>query len=468
MPTNLLGIVLVSLLMTGCTGPQSLADRAGKPGFDNARLPVSGKDSKSKAAADHDSDTSLAEAQDPATIGAPSPSVNRDKSRVNEISIDDLLRMAREEVDIGHPEAARIHYEKILAKDSRNSEAHHGLAVIADNARDFASAEKHYQAAIAEKPADVGLLSDLGYSYLLQNKLDESVKSLTHAVQLQPSDRQALNNLGLAYAMKKDSARSFEAFRQADGDEAARTRIAQLFPNQPLPQIAKAEPTTQVATDLKIVPQTTLASDVANSAAGPVSAIVTASADGAPAITPNAAVLPGTVADPNITAPPSMDQPISTAAAMPEAAPATIENRMTDRQALLLGMNTGACGPFPIWMESLGEFNTDPIAQPSPGVAIPAQASLNSTEPGAVTVWPESAAGAATAVPSQRVGMAHDAQVNAAPPTSGGNISPNDPLASFEAEIQKRAAQDYSSQRAFRTGAMRAAARPTSSGQALR
>ncbi|MGE3317529.1 MAG: tetratricopeptide repeat protein, partial [Planctomycetaceae bacterium] len=265
MPANRLGIVIVSLLFAGCVSPKSLVDRTGDSAFDNARV-ASSNESLNPA------DEVEGEARDAAetrtaklgAISAPSPSLNRPPNPPHEmpglsISASDQIRLARADVQSGKLEAAKARYQMVLQQDPQHVDAHHGLAVIADNARDFLTAEQHYKSALQVRPTDVGLLSDHGYSYLLQGKLDESVQILTRATELDPDHRQALNNLGLAFALKKDPERSFAAFRRADGDEAARARIAKLLPDQNPQPIASAV-AAESATHPHIVPRTTLAS----------------------------------------------------------------------------------------------------------------------------------------------------------------------------------------------------------------
>ena len=63
-------------------------------------------------------------------------------------------------------------------------------------------------------PRDANLLNDIGYSFLLQSRYGEAEQYLQGALQQNPSQSNAINNLGLLYAKRGDAERALAMFRQ--------------------------------------------------------------------------------------------------------------------------------------------------------------------------------------------------------------------------------------------------------------
>lgn len=153
-------------------------------------------------------------------------------------SVENLLSTAHAASADGRTEDAKRKYEQILEIDPHHAIAHHRLAVIADNEEEFSAAQAHYRAALRNAPEDTRIQSemhsDLGYSYLLQNKLDQAEDELQRAVQLHPTYSIALNNLGLLYGKRQDYDRALAMFRRGGASEAVvQANMRKLFPDGP-------------------------------------------------------------------------------------------------------------------------------------------------------------------------------------------------------------------------------------------
>ncbi len=122
-------------------------------------------------------------------------------------------------------------YQQALARESGNPESHHGLAIVCDLQKDYESAELHYRAALAGDPDNGKVLGDLGYSYLLQNRLSESEALLTQATTSDPGNTQATKNLAYVYAKQGNYNLADSTFRKVLNDVEVRQEMAQLFPN---------------------------------------------------------------------------------------------------------------------------------------------------------------------------------------------------------------------------------------------
>jgi Flp pilus assembly protein TadD len=110
---------------------------------------------------------------------------------------------------IGRMERAEQALQQAVALDASLGRAWNALGAVADRKRDWTLAEKAYAEALRLDPGSTMVLSNRGYSRLLQGRYDEAVSDLTVAVRARPNEPQVQNNLRLALAL---SGRYDEAF----------------------------------------------------------------------------------------------------------------------------------------------------------------------------------------------------------------------------------------------------------------
>lgn len=155
--------------------------------------------------------------------------------------------------DLGDPSVQRAKqlYQQVLEEDPGNAEAHHRLAVMCDLSADFENAESHYREALAKAPHDPSLISDIGYSYQLQQRPDVARKFFERALLLEPGHSQAANNLGRLHAEAGDYEKASEMFHLGSTKENAERLIAHFFPNgketqptKPMQAVSVSEATT--------------------------------------------------------------------------------------------------------------------------------------------------------------------------------------------------------------------------------
>jgi tetratricopeptide (TPR) repeat protein len=96
------------------------------------------------------------------------------------------------------PENAANLYKRILALED-NPETHVNLGTICYNRRDYASAEKHYRAALATVPDYALAMFDLANVLDETNRVEEAIAVYETAVKLSPTYADAHYNLALAY-----------------------------------------------------------------------------------------------------------------------------------------------------------------------------------------------------------------------------------------------------------------------------
>ncbi len=151
----------------------------------------------------------------------------------------DSLATYYEDSNPSHLADAHRCYEQALAQDPRNSESHHGMAIVCDLQKDYLSAELHYRAALRDDPDNGKILGDLGYSYLLQGRLPESETTLTQATKRDPGNTQAYKNLAYVYAKQGNFNLADATFRRVMNEDEVRQEMAQLFPNG-RPEVAES------------------------------------------------------------------------------------------------------------------------------------------------------------------------------------------------------------------------------------
>lgn len=113
----------------------------------------------------------------------------------------------------GKPAEARAALEKAVAADPALARAWNALAVLADQARDWAAADAAYAHAIAAQPGEAAWLANRGWSQLLRGRHVAAEQDLLAAVKLAPNLKEARTNLALARAMQ---GRYQEAFAGSD------------------------------------------------------------------------------------------------------------------------------------------------------------------------------------------------------------------------------------------------------------
>ena len=116
----------------------------------------------------------------------------------------EFLAKGNDAMQKGLYDDARIQYETVLSLEPHHATAHHMLGRISDMSKRFDEAERHYLEALSANREDGYLLSDLGYSYLQQGRLDEARQYLTQAITREPDLAIAKVNLAAVYAYGGD------------------------------------------------------------------------------------------------------------------------------------------------------------------------------------------------------------------------------------------------------------------------
>lgn len=180
-------------------------------------------------------------------IGYEVPSETKNSKNVmtqNELALAQNALMQK-----NYTEASSL-YKNLLLKDPSNSMIHHRLGIISDELNDFASAEFHYRTALLTRPNDPNLLSDMGYSFLLQGKYPLSEEFLTKAVQVDPNHVRALDNLGYLYGKMSRFDVALNYFRRTGSEVEAQRKLLQVQSEMQNPVVKSPAMTVQAPQNL--------------------------------------------------------------------------------------------------------------------------------------------------------------------------------------------------------------------------
>jgi len=151
-------------------------------------------------------------------------------------SLRKYLTKGKESMQKGLYDDARIQYETVLSLEPHHATAHHMLGRISDMSQQFDQAERHYLEALSSNREDGYLLSDLGYSYLQQGRVDEARKYLMQAITREPDLAIAKVNLAAVYAYAGDKNGALAWLRQVGNEQQAQETLARIT-SKPAPWI---------------------------------------------------------------------------------------------------------------------------------------------------------------------------------------------------------------------------------------
>ena len=133
--------------------------------------------------------------------------------------LDRQLALARLSERHGQLDQAGKIYSTILSNEPNHLTAHHRLGVVQTKQGQLESATAHFEAAAQLQPPSAELLSDMGYAYYLSGNLPQAESLLSQAIQRDPKNKAACNNLALVLGEQGKLDQSLALFRRA-GDEA--------------------------------------------------------------------------------------------------------------------------------------------------------------------------------------------------------------------------------------------------------
>lgn len=160
-------------------------------------------------------------------------------------TIANLQKQAREAEQTGDAATALKRYKRILQIDSGHPDAHHHMAVVADQAGRFDEAGAHYRAALARAPQDSDIRTSLGWSFLLQDRDADAERELKTVLQTDPKHQIALYNLGWLYAKRGDDEQALAMFRRGGSEADAQKTLFEIREQRANVDVAMDSPPTE-------------------------------------------------------------------------------------------------------------------------------------------------------------------------------------------------------------------------------
>ena len=144
-------------------------------------------------------------------------------------SIETNMAMARSLEREGNYGKARDAYQEVLAQDPYNAVVHHRLGVIAVKQGLLDEGMASLERARLANPNDPELLTDIGYTLYLQNRLSEAARVLQDAAKADPGNKRAMNNLALVMGREGRMQEAQSMFRQVGNDAQMHANLAFIY-----------------------------------------------------------------------------------------------------------------------------------------------------------------------------------------------------------------------------------------------
>ncbi|MFN2376853.1 MAG: tetratricopeptide repeat protein [Candidatus Binatia bacterium] len=143
---------------------------------------------------------------------------------------------------LGDHENAETALKRAVRLDSGNWKAQQGLGMLYDQLGRLDESVTAYRAALKVRPTEASVLNNLGVAYYLRKDYPQSIDTLERALRsARPEDRKRVyNNLGRAYARSGDYSRALDAFRRGSDISTAYNNVGVVLLDQERPRDAAA------------------------------------------------------------------------------------------------------------------------------------------------------------------------------------------------------------------------------------
>jgi Flp pilus assembly protein TadD len=119
-------------------------------------------------------------------------------------------------------------FDKAIQLNPLYIEAYNAQGISYDHLGEYEAAQSKYAIALEIDPNLAHVQNNMGYSYLLQGKVDEAIEFFERALFIK-NDQVYSNNLGLAYARNGQFDAAYAEFRKSGDATIANYNIAQLY-----------------------------------------------------------------------------------------------------------------------------------------------------------------------------------------------------------------------------------------------
>ncbi len=116
---------------------------------------------------------------------------------------------------------AMLAYQEVRQLDPEQPGVAHALAVLYDRAAMTDAAQREYEAALVESPADVDVLCDYGYFLYSTDELERAEEMLRRGIKVDENHQKTTINLAVVLATRREYNEAKELFEKAIGPAAA-------------------------------------------------------------------------------------------------------------------------------------------------------------------------------------------------------------------------------------------------------
>lgn len=124
---------------------------------------------------------------------------------------------------------AKQKYEEIVRQNPRNVDARHRLAVVHSRLGDLDQADRYFQEALDLAPAHGEVWCDLGYALYMHNDPTGAEEALRQALECDPGNKRATNNLALVLGQQDRFDESLAMFRKCGTEAEAHANLAYVY-----------------------------------------------------------------------------------------------------------------------------------------------------------------------------------------------------------------------------------------------
>ena len=139
------------------------------------------------------------------------------------------LALARLSERRGQPAQAEQLYRVVMERDPQNPTPYQRLGVMRAKEGRFKEADAFFAEALRRAPSDTNVLCDVGYSYYLQHRLEESEQVLRRALEIKPQDERVCNNLAVVVGDQGRDGEALVLFQRVGSEARAYANLAFIY-----------------------------------------------------------------------------------------------------------------------------------------------------------------------------------------------------------------------------------------------
>jgi Flp pilus assembly protein TadD len=114
----------------------------------------------------------------------------------------------------GDYHVARKLYQELLQLNPEHAGTHHRLGIVEIRLGEAEKGLDHLRRAEAAAPEDIAILNDLGFACITTGRPELAQQVLMTALEINPHDERAINNLAMAYGLTGQFDKAFAIFRR--------------------------------------------------------------------------------------------------------------------------------------------------------------------------------------------------------------------------------------------------------------